>query len=223
MSNASHLGYVAAREVIAAGRGAFFSSMDADLPDAQSALIQSDDRIPQFGYVGSNYLARRILLLGINPGNGPRNRRKAGDELQMPHLERFANNPTESNFERAQEAYLRACQNWGIWGRECNELLSIANLSLSDVAFSNALPWRTKSGADFGRAIELATAERYVKPLILDLKPNILIAVGIKVRKMVEDAGFSPHVVWNRARALTPSVRAQREAAGNLFRQLVSP
>jgi uracil-DNA glycosylase len=140
----------------------------------------------------------------------------------MPHLERFAADPTEANFAKAQDAYKQACQTWYIWGRACNELLSAANISIEDVAFSNALPWRTKSEARFSRAVERATAENYVKPLLLDLQPRILVAVGKKVQRMIADAGMAPSVTWNRARALTQPVRAEREHACRLFRELVS-
>ena len=224
MSPHPTLGFRTAKSIIELGRGAFFVYPAADLPDSSTAQIRSDDLLPQFGYVGSNYSSRRILFLGINPGNGPRDRRNSGDDVQMPALEAFATEPTERNFERAGEAYRRACQSWFIWGRECNELLSLGSLSIDDVAFSNALPWRTKSQAGYPRSVERRAAEHYVKPLLAELEPKVVVAVGKKVERILADAGPSSAalVVWNRARALTQSVRQERDEAGTRFRTLVT-
>ncbi len=218
------LGYRTARKTIELGRAAFFSGLDIDIPVSESQLIHSDDRLPQFGYVGSNYLAKRVLFLGINPGNGPRATRNVGDGIQMPMLERFVAEPTAENFRRAQKAYREACQSWFIWGRECNELLTLGGLQIDDVAFSNALPWRTKSEAAFARGVERLTAVHYVGPLLEELQPRIVVAVGKKVHRMLDEAGscIASLVVWNRARALTQSVCEQRQQAGELLRTLVS-
>lgn len=223
MTHPTILGYRAACRTVELGRAAFFSGHDFDIPVAESQLIGSDDLLPQFGYVGSNYSARRILFLGINPGNGPRSSRNVGDGFQIPMLERFAAEPTVENFQRAQNAYREACQNWFIWGRECNELLALGGLRIDDIAFSNALPWRTRSEAAFGRSVERLTAVHYVKPLLDELQPRIVVAVGKKVQRMLSDSGSctASVVVWNRARALTQSVREERQQAGELLRNLV--
>lgn len=223
MTPPTTLGYRTACRTVELGRAAFFSGRDVDIPVAESELIRSDDQLPQFGYVGSKYSAKRILFLGINPGNGPRACRNVGDGFQMPLLERFVAAPTVENFQRAQNAYREACQSWFIWGRECNELLALGGLQIDDIAFSNALPWRTASEAAFGRGVERLTAAHYVKPLLDELQPRIVVAVGKKVQRMLSETGSctASLVVWNRARALTQSVRAERQKAGELLRHLV--
>ena len=223
MTRPPPLGYDAARRTVELGRAAFFSGLGVDIPCSESDLIHSDDRLPQFGYVGSNYLAKRILFLGINPGNGPRRTRNVGDGFQMPMLERFVSEPTEDNFLRAQKAHHDACQTWFIWGRECNELLTLGGLHMDDIAFSNALPWRTKSEAGFARSVERLAAEHYVRPLFDELQPRIVVAVGKKVQRILNDAGSwtASVVVWNRSRALTQCVREDRQQAGELLQTLV--
>ncbi len=52
---AQPLGYNSARNAVKAGRAAFFTGPDADLPANRSALLAGDDMTPQFGYVGANY------------------------------------------------------------------------------------------------------------------------------------------------------------------------
>jgi hypothetical protein len=224
MSSIVPPGFKAAHRVIEGGRSAFFSHAEEDLPDATSSLIKADDRLPQFGYVGVNYEAKRILLLGINPGNGPRDRRNPGDQKVMPALNNFAKEKSPASFVAAQLAYREACQGWLLWGRECSELLASAGLGMDDVAFSNALPWRTKSESGFSRAIERRAAENYVNPLVTELRPRIVVAVGRKVARMLHDAGhFNDEVVvWNRARALTKGVLDERDLAKQKFANLAS-
>lgn len=67
------LGYASALKVLAIGRGAFFDNAATDLPLGRSPLLQLDDQTPQFGFVGSRYRDTGVLLIGINPGNGPSN------------------------------------------------------------------------------------------------------------------------------------------------------
>ena len=88
-----------ARRVVQAGRGAFFPTPDADLPVRQSSILRQDDQIPQLGFVGANYAAHRVLLLGINPGNGGNNQKRIpADDKMMPAMYAFAREPTEQNF-----------------------------------------------------------------------------------------------------------------------------
>jgi hypothetical protein len=52
-----------AREITSKGRCTFFDPADDDLPVRQSAELEQDDRVPQFGFVGSQYDGR-ILIVG---------------------------------------------------------------------------------------------------------------------------------------------------------------
>src|ERR1039457_3553506 len=133
------LGFKSARRVVDLGRAAFFAYPDGDLPKAESAQIASDDLLPQFGFVGVRYERLRVLLLGINPGNGPRGERSTGDKVAMPALSAFVANPIPETFIAAQHAYREVCQGWAVWGRQCNELLHAAGLGMEDIAFTNAL------------------------------------------------------------------------------------
>jgi hypothetical protein len=101
------LGFGAARRAVVLGRIAFFPDRESDLPPNRSALLRSDDLVPQFGFAGARYLSKRVFRLGINPGNGPRNDiRTPGDERMMPPIIRFSQSPTEQNFAAAVAAYM---------------------------------------------------------------------------------------------------------------------
>lgn len=218
------LGYLAARRVVELGRAAFFDEYRQDVPVADTAGISADDRLPQFGFVGDRYLERRVLFLGINPGNGPRGQRNSGDARTMPTLEAFAANPTPENFRVAQQAYRAVCEQWRMWGHECSELLQIARLSIDEVAFTNALPWRTASTSGFHKSVSRNAAMHYVRPYLEELRPRVLVAVGKKVSESLAfinglEAGV---VVWNRARAARKSVIAERDIAAKTLLSLLA-
>jgi len=217
------LGYRSARQVLDLGRAAFFAHPAEDLPAAVSPQVAADDLLPQFGYVGASYQARRILLLGINPGNGPRSERSVGDRTAMPALERFVVEKTPESFSAAQVAYRSVCEGWAVWGRQCYELLRAGGIGMEDVAFTNALPWRTASQSAFGKSIARRAASLYTRPVVNELQPKIIVAVGKKSADILEYAGLmSPSVVvWNRAQALQPQVVAEREAATAQFTKLL--
>jgi hypothetical protein len=219
----THFGFVAARQVVHLGRAAFFDAHRPDIPVAETTQIAADDLLPQFGFVGKRYEKRRVLLLGINPGNGPRGYRNAGDERQMPALEAFAANPTPENFLEAQRAYREVCELWRMWGRECSELLELTGLTIDEAAFTNAIPWRTASTSQFHKSVSRNAATLYVQPYLADLRPRILVAVGKKAAEGLEfiDTQAAQIVVWNRARAPTPPVLAERKVASELLVRLL--
>lgn len=215
------LGYLAAKRAVEAGRGAFFQSQSFDLPKRTSTILAGDDLVPQFGYVGADYRSLRVLLLGINPGNGPKraNDRSQGDKQMMPALHRFSEIRSPESFLEAQSAYKCVCQSWAVWGRHCDELLTNAGLSIDQIAYSNCLPWRTASESAFGRSTEKQAARLYAIPLVEELEPRIIIAVGKKAATILGHATITmpSTVVWNRAQALTKSVDEERRDATAKF------
>lgn len=219
------LGYRVAKRALEVGRGGFFPSLSFDLPIRKSTILAADDLIPQFGYVGIDYQPLRVLLLGINPGNGPEKAqsRSRGDVQMMPALHRFFELRSSQAFLDAQNAYKGVCQSWAVWGQHCAELLVNNHLSIEQIAYSNCLPWRTESQSAFDDSIAERAAELYAVPLIEELKPKIIVAVGKKAAKILGYAviAMPPTVVWNRARSLTESVDKERRAAAAHFRELL--
>jgi len=214
--NATLLGYRTACSVLTAGRAAFFGDGDADLPINRSALLRQDDLTPQFGFVGRAYTSTRVLLLGINPGNGRETiTRSATDERMMPTLIRFAQDPSPANFTVAQGAYQAECATWHIWRRHCAEITGAGKLSLNDIAYSNSLPWRTGSESNFDDSVAERAATLYAHPLIDELEPSVVICIGKRAAEIVRIGNPKmPHlIVWNRAQAATPSVLLDRKRA----------
>jgi hypothetical protein len=215
------LGYQTALNALKLGRAAFFGGMDADLPPNRSALLRKDDLTPQFGYVGHGYASTRVLLLGINPGNGRETiNRTVTDARMMPTLIKFAEDPTPENFKAAQQAYQAECSSWHIWRRHCAEITGAGKLSLDDIAYSNALPWRTGSESNFGDSVAANAATLYTHPLIDELRPSVVICLGKRAAAIVRigDPKLPHMIVWNRAQAATPNVLLdRRQAAEEVF------
>jgi hypothetical protein len=210
------MGYQTAVSVLRAGRAAFFGDAEADLPIDRSPLLRQDDRTPQFGYVGGGYTATRVLLLGINPGNGRDTiTRTATDERMMPTLIQFARDPSPDNFTSAQRAYQAECSTWHIWRRHCAEITGAGKLSLDDIAYSNALPWRTGSESNFDDEVATRAASLYAHPLIDELNPSVVICLGKRAAEIVRigNPKLPYTIVWNRAQAATPSVLMDRRRA----------
>jgi hypothetical protein len=136
------IGFETARAVVKLGRTAFFPEDAQDLPQRMSPILGKDDLAPQFGYVGEQYArGAGVLLLGINPGNGPYNdRRTRNDERMMPAILQFAANPTEQNFAAASRAYKLECEMWPVWKQHCKQIIGAGKLQHDEIAYSNSLP-----------------------------------------------------------------------------------
>ena len=216
------LGYSTARHALSLGRADFFGDPDADLPSSRSAVIRDDDLTPQFGYVGVRYEEHRILLFGINPGNGPRDFRSPDDERMMPELIRFRDDPSRENFQRASAAYRDVCQNWPVWSRLCGELFAEGKLSLDQVAYSNCLPWRAATETRFSDEIAERAVRLYALPLVAELKPKIVIALYRRAASIPDERRqIEGLIIWNGAQASTKAVRLERECtAQEIWRRL---
>jgi hypothetical protein len=209
------LGFATAKRAVERGRNAFFPDSN-DLPLGRSEQVSGDDLVPQFGFVGARFSSIRILLLGINPGNGANHIRSREDAQMMPAITRFAARPTEENFAGAAAAYMSVCQKWPVWKRHCSEVMGAGKLSFDEIAYSNCLPWRTESRSGFSEDVAIRAAECFVRPLIEELEPSLIVALGkTRVPSILSETGLSlPRViVWNRAQAATGSVRQARAIA----------
>jgi hypothetical protein len=218
------IGFASARRVVEAGRGSFFSSPEEDLPANRSPEVAANDVVPQFGFVGAQFRQHGVLLLGINPGNGPDKNITPADAKMMPALKAFAASPTDRAFSVAQSAYLQVCESWPVWDRHCLAILVALGLSANDIAYSNALPWRTASKSAFGPFTSERAATLYAGPLVQELSPRVVVAVGKKAEAILHLARVElPRViVWNRAQALTQTVAAARAAAVAELRAICS-
>jgi hypothetical protein len=130
----------------------------------------------------------------------------------MPALYNFFERRDELSFVEAMTAYKAVCETWHIW-RHCRPWMTAANLNLEDIAYTNLLPYRIRSGANYSDLIALKALDEYLVPLIKELKPKIVVALG-KRRPFEElltkkSSGMSIFA-WNRAQASTEAVIKER-------------
>jgi len=152
-------------------------------------------------------------MMGINPANGQGNEfRTPQDEEMMPKVIDFANNPTEDNFKKAMWAYKEQCLRWKGWWQRCAEVICKSELSPDEIAYSNCLPWRTASGTNFSNEVAEKTAKFYARPLIEELDPCLIVAMGQKAALILRMTGISlPKLItWNCSHALKESVKLER-------------
>jgi hypothetical protein len=198
------------------GREFLFESPSADLPPSNSETIANDDRIPQIGFIGDNYNARRILIVGINPGNGPRDSRSPSDAVMFPALYKFIEAPNHETYAGAMAAQMRAFPSW-LASKELGPVLDQEGVALDDIAYINASPYRAGNGTaqDVFRTVwrKKRAATNWVSPMLSALQPKILIAHGVEAARILQFAnGAICPLTFNRVR-----IKTQRDAANFQF------
>lgn len=139
----------------------------------------------------------------------------------MPTISAFAAKPTADAFLLAQAAQKVECQTWHVWRRHCAEIFGAGGLSLEQIAHSNCLPWRSGSASNFDNAVAANAARLYALPLIEELVPTVVIAVGKRAAEILQLGGHRVKhlIVWNRAQAATaPVLQERRVAVQEIFR-----
>jgi hypothetical protein len=61
-----------------------------------------------------------------------------------------------------------------------------------EIAYSNCLPWRTASESGFEDCVARSAVELYVQPLIEELKPAAIVAMGKRAASILALAEYSP-------------------------------
>lgn len=143
------------------------------------------------GYVGSGYLHRSgLLLLGINPGGGgdADTRRIPEDEVFYPLLHAFkaANDDRVSGaFEAVNEAFVPIVKRWKLW-RILGPTLDAAGVNITEVAYMNVVPYRTRGNNMPPVAARRASWEQIVEPTLNILAPRTIITLGKKAGSVVD-------------------------------------
>jgi hypothetical protein len=181
----------------------FFGSPDAELPKSESDLIASDDRLLQPGFLSDGFAAGGLLVVGINPGNGLRAVRSAADEQMMPHLYAFSEKPSYNTYYTAMAAQNSAFFTWNGIGELLSQL-GAADVQADQLAYINALPYRSARSAFPKADRKLAAATHWVRPLLDALHPGVIVAFGVATQGVIELARRgSAHprpITYNRVR-----------------------
>jgi hypothetical protein len=202
--------------LVCQGRELLFETPFADLPPDRSQTIANDNRIPQIGFVGDNYDKRRILVIGINPGNGPGDFRSPSDAVMFPALYKFFEMPNHETYAAAMAAQMEAFPSW-LASKEIGPTLGQEGITTNDIAYINASPYRAGNGTahDVFRTVrrKKRAAANWVSPMLLALQPVIVIAHGVEAARILRYAdGVLCPLTFNRVR-----IKAQRDAANSGF------
>jgi hypothetical protein len=98
-----------------------------------------------------------------------------------------------------------------------------SSLSLEQIAYSNCLPWRTASQSRFSDFVAANALALYTLPLVIELRPKLVIALGKRAGDILKNAfpNLPSVIVWNRARAATAAVKRPRHAcSAKIFKAL---
>ncbi len=204
------LGYHAAHHAADVGYAAIFEGCTKLIPKASDLASTEDNRTPQFGFVGPRYAETRVLVLGVNPGVVKRGTVKDRDQRSLAALRRFRDEPSPSNFLAAQDANRVALEGWRDDNPHWKHLLARTSLTFDDIAFSNALPYRTHANKTSAR-LRLNAASHYAWRLVAELEPRLVICFGNTAAAILTHSGRlrrrliekSPtllplHVTWPR-------------------------
>jgi len=140
-----------------------------------------DAAVPQIGFVGRDYRAGGTVLLGINPGGGGDTYvRTAADSILLPLIEslRGGKAPRET-LDAMFNQYAANMRTWNLW-RIVLPVLEACEKSQTEIAYLNWCPFRTRRDNMPHVDAMRRSREVYLAPLIEELAPTRIIALGKK-------------------------------------------
>lgn len=160
-------------------------------PDRQLPThLLADAHIPFIGFAGSQYRPGGVVLLAINPGGGGDSyqiRTRQDNEL-LPLIVTFtksSSNELLTAFANMSGSYAAQVRTWNLW-RILAPTLHACGKDLSEVAYLNCFPYRTCADRMPQASALRASWTNVVEPLLAQLSPSTLIALGKKVGGVAE-------------------------------------
>jgi uracil-DNA glycosylase len=141
-------------------------------------LRDSEENVPQPGYVGPEYAKFRILLAGKNPGGGKASGKPRG-QMEMKYvgaLWRLRDEPNHANFERYRRVAEPYIPSWFIYRNHCQ--LEDWGLTLQQIAYCNVVRCRTKENATPNAQMLKSCRSAHFERWLRLLKPKAVIFLG---------------------------------------------
>ncbi len=159
-------------------------------PTARPVNLPADADVMFAGYVGRRYRTGNCVLLAINPGGGgdAYTQRTPEDEVFYPLLHDFKNSAPHqvmAAFESVNRAFPPIVRGWNLW-RILQPVLEALGCELEDVAYLNAVPYRTKRDKTPAVDVIRTAWNMATGPTIELLEPSIIVAVGKKAGFVLE-------------------------------------
>lgn len=187
-------------------------SCSACPPTVGSLLRDSEENVPQPGWVGARYPGNRVLLVGQNPGVPPADL-QAADREYTRALRSVRDAPGEETLAHLSAVLLQFVPTWPIHGRYFP--LEECGLVLDEIAYFNLVRCRTSSNAAPSASITDACLDRHFGRWLDLLRPRVVVFLGKwafdRAREEIERRGL-PCGFINRDRSLPGPERDENRA-----------
>jgi hypothetical protein len=162
-------------------RAAVFGHLDAKY---HPISLVEDARQMTPGFVGRAYRPGGLVFMGINPGGGgdAYKVRTSEDEVFYRALGQFTSADSanlDTAFDRLTEVFQQVVQRWNLW-RIFSAALEAAGSSLGDVAYLNAVPYRTRQDTTPPASAKDRAWYLITGPTLSLLKPSLIVSLGRK-------------------------------------------
>ena len=152
--------------------------------------LRDDAIVPFLGFCGSNYQKGGCVLLAINPGGGgdAYTLRTPQDERLIPLIHKFVSSDDSSvvsSFDAMSENYSGLVQTWNLW-RIFRPTIEACGYAIDQVCYLNCFPYRTAKDAKPAAQALGHSWQKIVVPLLNELNPSMLVALGKKAGSVVE-------------------------------------
>ncbi|WP_395094188.1 hypothetical protein [Armatimonas sp.] len=146
--------------------------------------------LPQPSWVGKNYSAGGILIVGINPGNGNLDNGLDLDETKVQDcLSEFKFSGSLDDYTSyVNEMHRQQVSSWARWTRFTGALLEGLELTLNDVGWLNSWKYRTLNGSE---DLSISAFRPHIKRFIFNelkvLKPQFVVTHGWWAKYALEE------------------------------------
>jgi len=138
-------------------------------------LARTKTNVPQPGFVGKNYAAHRILLVGQNPAES-KQRLEVRDAPYMEALRQLGRTPTPETLTQFQDVVRAYAEDWPI--TRAYFPLQRCGLTLDDIAYCNLVRCRTTSDAAPGPRLVGACVSTHFDQWLMRLAPRLVVFIG---------------------------------------------
>jgi hypothetical protein len=186
-------------------------------------LRDSDENVPQPGFVGTDYVRKRILLVGQNPGI-PNAALVNRDRIYTAALRRLRDDGSQESWVKLQEVLREFVPDWPLQRNYFP--LEETDLTLSEIAYCNIVRCRTVANTRPSSNMKSECADNHFAHWLDLLEPRAIVFLG----KWAYDRGSPyaiarqiPHDFMNRHRSLSSFERHEnRERVVAFIRSLAS-
>src|SRR5205823_2298444 len=143
------------------------------------------ENVPQPGFVGADYLRKRVLLVGQNPGF-PNATLIDRDLIYTGALRRVRDDGSPENWAKLQEVLLEFVPDWPVQRNYFP--LEESGLALTEIAYCNIVRCRTLGDAKPSAKMQSECADNHFARWLDLLEPRAIVFIG----KWAHDRG-SPY------------------------------